>query len=328
MSDTAQFSSPLVSIALATYNGSRFLQTQLDSIYAQTWQNIEVVVCDDHSTDDTVSILEAYRLSHGLRYRVNQHNLGFLRNFEQVLSCCRGEFIALADQDDVWLPNKLTRLLSEIGAADLVYSDAALIDEDGRESPETLIQTSGVRPVDGRQFSYFVCNTCVTGCTVLLRRRLLEYALPIPDCETYHDWWLAVVASCHAGVRYVPERLVRYRQHSGNDTGAKVKTGLLVRLLAHIRGVSGEEKKRYYTLLKRRAHCYQMLQSRLIITADELAFLRDLGRYADGLLGPRFCLAPFIIAARYRRVLFPAAGHFERLIFVCSKLVVNIFHPR
>jgi glycosyltransferase involved in cell wall biosynthesis len=306
---------------MATYNGSRFLREQLDSIYSQTCKNIEVVVCDDCSTDDTASILEEYRQSHGLRYEINERNQGFVRNFEKVLSLCSGEFIALADQDDIWLPERLVTGLNGLGNASLVYSDAFLVDDLGRELPGSLIQTSGVRPVKGKNFEYFVCNTCVTGCTTLFRRELLAHALPIPVCETYHDWWLAVVASCHGGVSYLPERLVRYRQHGANDTGASIKTGLLTRVVSHLRGETGEAKMNYYRLLRDRALCYPTLLHRLALGAEELGFLDDIRRYAEGLIEPRFRIAPFVLAARYRGILFPAAGPLEKFVFVFSKLI-------
>lgn len=306
---------------MATYNGGRFLREQLDSIYAQSWANIEVVACDDCSTDDTVAILDEYRQSHGLQYEVNERNLGFVRNFEKVLLRCRGIFIALADQDDIWLPQKLERLVAGIERCDLVYSDALLVDRDGRELPGSMIETAGIRPVSGRQFSYFVCNACVTGCTTLIRRDLLEKALPIPDCESYHDWWLAVVASRYAGVRFLPEQLVKYRQHDANDTGATVKTPLVTRLAAHLRGDTGESKLRYYRLLRDRALCYRILQTRLALGAGELAFLDDIRRYAESLLDRRFHIASFVLAFRYRNILFPAAGPAEKLVFVFSKLI-------
>ncbi len=315
---------PLISVALATYNGGRFLREQLDSIYSQSWENIEVVACDDCSTDDTVAILDEYRQSHGLQYEVNERNLGFVRNFEKALARCRGMFIALADQDDIWLPQKLERLMAGIGEADLAYSDALLVDRDGRELPVSLIQTAGVRPVSGRSFNYFVCNACVTGCTTLIRRDLLEKALPIPVCEIYHDWWIAVVASRYGGVRYLPERLVKYRQHDDNDTGATIKTALLTRLAAHLRGETGEAKIRYYRLLRDRALCYVALQTRLALGAEELRFLGDIQRYAESLLDRRFHIASFVLAFRYRTILFPAAGHVEKFVFVFSKLINKI----
>lgn len=312
---------PLVSVALATYNGGKYLRAQLDSIYDQSWTDLEVVASDDASTDDTVSILEEYRHRFGLEYEVNGKNVGLVKNFEKAISRCRGDFIALADQDDVWLPDKLENLFAAIGGASLVYSDAYLVDRDGHRLPGTLIENSGVKPVAGNAFEYFVCNTCVTGCTVLFRRNLLETALPVPVCETYHDWWLAVVASRHNGVVYLPTPLVNYRQHGGNDTGANVKTPLLKRLAAHLTGRTEREKRRYYELLRDRASAYLAMSSRLRLSEKEIAFLHDLACYADSLLDCRFRIDSFRLALRHRAILFPAAGPLEKWVFIFSKLV-------
>jgi glycosyltransferase involved in cell wall biosynthesis len=282
---------------------------------------MEVVAGDDCSTDDTVAILEEYRQRHGLRYQVNERNLGFMRNFEKIFSLCRGDFIALADQDDIWLQEKIEVQLNGLGNASLVYSDAFLVDEAGRELSGSLIQSSGVRPVSDNNFEYFVCNTCVTGCTTLFRRELLARALPIPACERYHDWWLAVAASRLNGVKYLDSRLVKYRQHESNDTGASFKRGLLSRLASHLRGETGQAKRHYYELLRNRANMYPAMAERLSLRASELEFLVDIGRYAEGLLDNRFHWETFFLAFRHRRTLFPAAGTVEQLVFVFSKLV-------
>ena len=97
----------LVSIAMATYNGEKYLKEQLDSIYAQTYKDIEVIVCDDCSSDKTVEILDEYKEKYGLKYYINEKNLGFKKNFEKAISLCSGDFIALADQDDIWIENKI-----------------------------------------------------------------------------------------------------------------------------------------------------------------------------------------------------------------------------
>jgi glycosyltransferase involved in cell wall biosynthesis len=312
---------PFISVALATYNGGRFLREQLDSIYAQTWSPLEVVVCDDRSSDDTVSILKKYLQRHGLRYEVNEQNLGFVRNFEKAMALCRGEFIALADQDDVWLPEKLERLMAGIGTASLIYSDAFLIDDKGRELPGSLIATSGVLPITGANLRYFVCNSCVTGCTALFRRDLLNTALPIPECETYHDWWLAVVASKLGGVRYLPERLVRYRQHGANQAGASRKTGLVSRLRAHLGAEAKRLKGQYYRLLRDRGTLFPAMRERLALTDAEVDFLHDMERYGNGLLDSRPHPSSVALAWRYREILFPAANPLERLVFIASSVI-------
>jgi len=93
----------MVSIALATYNGERFLKEQLDSILEQSYTDIEIIACDDCSTDSTPQILEDYQKKDSrLKVYFNEKNLGFKKNFEKCISLCDGDYIALSDQDDVW----------------------------------------------------------------------------------------------------------------------------------------------------------------------------------------------------------------------------------
>ena len=226
----------------------------------------------------------------------------------------------MADQDDIWLPEKLEQLLAGIGEASLVYSDAFLIDDTGKELPGSLMGTSGVLPVTGNDFSHFVCNSCVTGCTVMFRRDLLEVALPIPKCESYHDWWLALVASKRCGVSYLPQRLVRYRQHAHNQAGVSRKSGLVSRIRAHLGRETRRRKAQYYRLLRERGGLLPTMRERLELTDGEMAFLHDMERYGCGLLDTRPHLSLVFLAWRHRKNLFPAASPLQRLFFVTSSL--------
>ena len=134
------YQNKLVSIAMATYNGEKYLRKQLESIYNQTYKNIEFIVCDDRSSDKTVKILQEYQNKYGLKFFINEQNLGFVKNFEKAASLCTGEYIAFADQDDVWLPDKIEILLSEIGNNSLICSDAKLIDENNNQVAESLVK--------------------------------------------------------------------------------------------------------------------------------------------------------------------------------------------
>src|SRR5437879_6214343 len=123
-----------LSIAMCTYNGARFLKEQLDSIASQTCSPDEVIVCDDHSSDGTVQVIE--RFASGapfpVKLQVNETNLGSTKNFEKAIGLCQGEVIALADQDDVWSSIKLERLIAAFESdpnLGLVFSDAQLVDE-------------------------------------------------------------------------------------------------------------------------------------------------------------------------------------------------------
>jgi len=217
---------PLVSIAMATYNGERFLRKQLDSIYAQTYQNIEVVVCDDYSSDRTVEILEEYKQKKGLFYYKNRQNLGYFKNFEKVLGLCEGKYIALADQDDIWLPNKIERLILAINGYSLIYSDARYIDEDDRVFAESVRTYTGLPVQSGKPLKYLTFNSFIIGCTCLFRKELLSSALPFPEGERYHDWWLSLVACTQQGILYLDEPLIEYRNHGKNTLGLKKKSGV------------------------------------------------------------------------------------------------------
>src|SRR3712207_5958138 len=141
----------MFSVAMCTYNGARFLGAQLASVAAQTRTPDELVVCDDRSTDETARVVRDFAKSapFPVRLHVNEENLGSTRNFERAVSMCEGDLIALCDQDDVWLPQKLARLEEEFArdaSALAVFSDAGVVDEEARPAGQGLWESVGVRP--------------------------------------------------------------------------------------------------------------------------------------------------------------------------------------
>lgn len=208
--------SPLISIALCTFNGERFLRPQLDSLLGQDHPALEVVAVDDGSGDGTVAILEAYA-ARDPRLRVfrNAETLGHRRNFDRAMGLCRGELIAPSDQDDVWRPDKLRLMAAALGGAAAIYCDSELIDSEGRPLGRRMSQLFPMARIDDPAGFYF--GNTVSGHAMVFRRALLERALPIPE-GLYHDWWLAFVAACEGGVSYCPEPLVGYRQHVATVT--------------------------------------------------------------------------------------------------------------
>lgn len=209
---------PRVSIALCTYNGAAYLAEQLDSLLAQDERDLELVAADDASSDDSWALLQSYapRFAHCTLIR-NERNLGVRANFEQALRACRGTWIAPCDQDDRWAPAKLSRLLAAARPGDgLVYADSALIDGAGRPLGQRVSQR--YRMVDGDDPRMFALSNCVSGHALILRRTLLDRALPIP-AGAAHDWWLAFVVASTSRLRYVDEPLVEFRQHADNASG-------------------------------------------------------------------------------------------------------------
>lgn len=205
---------PLVSIALCTYNGERFLAEQLDSLLAQDHDNLEIIAVDDASSDTSWDILQRYAARDArLKPQRNAHNLGFRANFERALRACSGEWMALCDQDDIWLPHKLRTLIAAANGASLVYCDSLLVDE--HNQPLGRRVSDSYRMIDGSDARSFALRNCVSGHALIARRELVLRALPLP-AHIYHDHWLAFVAAGADGLRYVDLPLVRFRQHADN----------------------------------------------------------------------------------------------------------------
>lgn len=205
---------PLISIALCTYNGERFLAQQIESLLAQDYPNFEIVVCDDMSSDGTVECIRNYR-DPRISLHVNTRNLGFIRNFEQAFSLCRGDLIAPCDQDDIWHARKLSTLAAALDHHQLVYCDSEFINEDGK-SLEARVSHK-LNMYSGSDPAAFVFTNCVSGHAMLVRRTLVQRAIPFPAGQ-YHDWWLAFVAASVGSIQYVDACLVQYRQHHSAQT--------------------------------------------------------------------------------------------------------------
>ncbi len=220
-----------VSVVVCTYNGEKYLRDQLQSILDQTRPPDEVIISDDGSADSTLEIIEEFASSSGgpqppvWRVETRRTPLGVSGNFASALAKARGEFIALADQDDVWEPDRLEKALAHFhDGVLLVHSDATLIDASGRPTGtlmSALRLTSSERRnlLSGRALTALLRRNVVTGATTMIRASLLEQALPIPE-GWVHDEWLALVAAAQGGVVFQEGPLIRYRQHGNNEIGA------------------------------------------------------------------------------------------------------------
>jgi glycosyltransferase involved in cell wall biosynthesis len=205
---------PLVSIAMCTYNGELFLRQQMDSLLAQDYPNHEIIITDDCSSDTTFQILKEYQAEHPhIRAIQNETNLGFVKNFEKSISLCSGDFVALCDQDDIWFPDKLSTLFNHIGDANLIYSDIQLVDADREEIDRSF---PSCNRLEGRCHMGMLFANCVTGHACLIKREVLQEALPFPEEITLHDHWIAFVAAAMGGIKAHPAALSLYRHIAGN----------------------------------------------------------------------------------------------------------------
>lgn len=212
---------PLISIALCTYNGERYLAEQMHSLMAQTWHHLEIVVVDDNSSDGTVAMLEAFAQSDPrIKLHRNALNLGTNKNFDLAMSLCKGDFIAPCDQDDIWHPEKLALLHAHIGERLMAYCDSALINADGASMGMRV--SDRLNMYEGDDACVFVFGNCVSGHAMLFRKELLAITPPMPGIK-FHDWWLAYCATALGGIAYLHQPLVQYRQHGSAQTDISQK---------------------------------------------------------------------------------------------------------
>ena len=230
-----------VSVALCTHNGASFLREQVRSICLQTRPPAEIVLSDDASHDGSVEVVRATvaecmaeRPGQPIALRIfeNAVALRVVKNFEQAISACTGDLIALSDQDDVWVPDRLERMVERFALDEnlwLLHTDARLVDAQGRDLGNTLFHALEVTSAEikrvhtGRAFDVFLRRNLVTGATAMFRRALLADALPLP-VEWVHDEWLGIIASVLARVDLLEEPLIQYRQHQSNQIGARRDT--------------------------------------------------------------------------------------------------------
>lgn len=210
-------SNPLVSIALCTYNGERFLSEQLDSILAQSYKNIEVIATDDCSSDNTWGILQEYaNKDKRLMPYKNEQNLGHTLNFEKAISLSKGEYVAPSDQDDIWERDKIATLIENVGDAALIYHNSDFIDEQGQRIGNSSL-VSNHRIYDGESCLPVILGNNIHGHTMLFSGKLKDYLFPF-DKGFSHDWAIAFAAFNLGSVKYLDKILVHYRQHQNAVT--------------------------------------------------------------------------------------------------------------
>jgi len=226
-----------VSVALCTHNGARFLREQVRSICLQTVPPAEIVLSDDASSDGSVEVVRATVAECAaesgraipLRVFENAVALRVVKNFEQAIRACSHELIALSDQDDVWMPDRLARmvpLFEQDPKLLLLHTDARLVDAQRKDLGQSLFYALEVTPSEiervhgGAAFDVFLRRNLVTGATAIFRHSLVDAAVPLP-VEWVHDEWLAIVASAIGRVDLLEDALIEYRQHESNQIGAQ-----------------------------------------------------------------------------------------------------------
>lgn len=218
----------MISVCIATYNGELFIKEQLESILVQLGAEDEVIVSDDASTDRTVEIVE---LINDSRVRVLHHQPKRITdNFENALKAARGDYIYLADQDDIWVSGRVAAVQArlESGVA-LVTVDAKIINAKGEVIEESFFKVNGSRP----GFLKNVIKNSFLGCCMAFRREVLDYVLPFAPYLYMHDWYIGLVVIARSlPYEFMPVAYHLYRKHEGNvtESGRKSNNPLWLRL--------------------------------------------------------------------------------------------------
>lgn len=227
----------MISVAMCTYNGQNYIIEQLKSIVEQDRMIDEIVICDDCSKDKTVELAKRYLNKTKVKYKIliNDRNLGVEQNFRKCIESCKGEYIFLADQDDVWLPDKVKRIMEKFEDNEncmLVACDGHIVNKDLQIMVDSSWESfnafkigfKGSKTSKEEFIKLSMYHWFVSGTMMAVRRKLIEHAFPEPTKAGWiHDNWLVAIAPIYGDVAFVDEKLVLYRQHDNNTIGASVR---------------------------------------------------------------------------------------------------------
>jgi glycosyltransferase involved in cell wall biosynthesis len=222
----------MIIILLSTYNGEKYLKEQLDSIFSQSYKNFEIIARDDGSSDETINILKSYNI----KILDTDKNLGAKLSFSTLLDYAvkntDAKYFMFCDQDDIWKNEKIEKTIGTMKELEkvssdlplLVHTDLEVVDENLNLLAKSFWKYEKRDP-SLNSINRLIIQSTVTGCTMMINRKLAEMSLPISENSIMHDWWISMLATSFGKIAYLEESTISYRQHSSNDTGSK-KFGL------------------------------------------------------------------------------------------------------
>lgn len=224
----------MISILMATYNGELYIEEQIQSILKQSYQNYQLIVHDDGSTDNTLNIIRKYADIYKDKIKIIDDGIktgGPRNNFFHLMGFIDTPYIMFCDQDDIWLPDKIKNAYDkckEIESREssdlpvLVFSDLIVTDEKLNVISDSLFKMQKTNSEYAKNINKLVYRNCITGCTVLFNKNALLVSKPFSNDALMHDWWLGLKVLQNNGVIGVVESTdILYRQHNENSVGAK-----------------------------------------------------------------------------------------------------------
>lgn len=253
-----------IQILMATYNGEKYLEEQLDSILNQTHTNWELLIRDDGSKDKTLEIIKKYtsKYTHKIFFiNDNLGNLGLCYNFLRLLDISSSEYIMFSDQDDIWLENKIKTTLSKMIDEEaispniplLVHTDLKVINKDKYTLYDSFYDFNNINPNKIQFINYLLLRSCVTGCTIMMNKKLRDIIIPYPSMGIIvHDYWISLIASIFGKISYINDKTILYRIHDNNSIGIKAQENIKK---------STYEKNRFTYILKFKEKKNKFLES-------------------------------------------------------------------
>lgn len=228
----------MISVCIATYNGERFLSEQLMSILPQLSPKDEIIISDDGSQDETIRLIESIK-SPQIHLHINDGKRGYTPNFENALRHAKGEYIFLADQDDIWMPNKVSICMRLLQSYSLVISDAVIINEQGIRMGESFFKLRKTR----KGLLHTLVRFSFLGCCIAFNREILHRAIPFPTEHLLctHDNWITLVGMTYYKTIVIDDKLVCYRRHSSNTSAGGMQNST---------SIAFKIKYRLYLLIK------------------------------------------------------------------------------
>lgn len=208
----------MISVCIATYNGEAFIQEQLLSILNQLQKDDEVIISDDNSTDNTLEIIRA--INDNRIFICSNPRKGVISNIENALQKSKGDFIFLADQDDIWLPMKVEVCIQELMQNDLIVSDCTVVDNQLNILNKSFFQLNNSKK---NKWEALMRNSYL-GCCMAFKREVLNVALPFPNKIPMHDIWIGNVAAFRFKVKFIDNSLIYYRRHGNNASTTSERT--------------------------------------------------------------------------------------------------------
>ncbi len=220
-----------VAIIMTTYNGEKYVGEQIESILASSYQDFELLIYDDGSKDNTMSILRSYESQYPTLVHAYQNgvNLGVTMNFLHALSRTTADYVMFCDQDDYWKTNKIAVTLKRMRHMEAqiskdtplaVFTDAVVVDSELKVIKNSFFCSGHLNPRK-TDLAHLLMENKLIGCTVMINsalRKVLQ-SHPLPGEARFHDWWIALIASAFGKIGYVNEGTLLYRQHGGNVVG-------------------------------------------------------------------------------------------------------------